>query len=283
MVTLVAEYGIPYGTGSGRQLHLDILRPETASRELRPAIVWVHGGGWREGDRADAPNGPLAERGFVTASISYRFSDEATFPAQIHDVKAAIRFLRANAGRWSIDSERIGIWGHSAGGHLAALAAVSEGIPSLEGDGGNPDELSDVQAAVPLSAPTDFLFDWDTGFGNPRHEHFSAIEDLLDGRDLTDPAVHKRAKLASPTRLATAGAAPMLVVHGTRDDLVPTDQGRRLVTALHEAGADATLLELASDTHNLESVLGATLDTPSEALHRIVAFFERVLGPVPAA
>lgn len=286
---LILETGIPYGTGGGHDLLMDVLRPDVPPHPERPAVIWVHGGGWRAGERFPSPNGPLAERGFVTASISYRFSQEAIFPAQLHDVKAAIRSLRANAVRWGIDPERIGIWGHSAGGHLAALAAVSGGLPALEGDGGNPDESSLVQAAVPMSPPSDFLVDWYEGSGFPPHEDgMSAVIDLLDGLDLDDPDIRKRAELASPVALASAETTPMLVVHGTRDDLVPVAQGRKLVTALLDLGVEASLLELPTDDHGLASVWGLKDDplppdnTPLPAMQEIVAFFVRTLGPVEA-
>ncbi|MDQ3654811.1 MAG: alpha/beta hydrolase fold domain-containing protein, partial [Chloroflexota bacterium] len=209
---LILETDIPYGTGGGRTLLMDVLRPDVPPHPARPAVIWVHGGGWRGGVRDPHPNRMLAERGFVTASISYRFSQEAIFPAQIHDVKAAIRSLRANATRWGVDPERIGIWGHSAGGHLAALAAVSSGIPAVEGDGGSPDESSEVQAAVLMSAPTDFLVDWYRDSGYPPHEAFSAVVELLGGDALADPDIGEQARLASPVALANADAAPMLVI-----------------------------------------------------------------------
>lgn len=287
---LISETDIPYGTGGGHDLLLDILRPDVPAQPRLPAVIWVHGGGWRRGERAPSPNGVLAAHGFVTASISYRFSDEAIFPAQLHDVKAAIRFLRANAARWGIDPERIGIWGHSAGGHLAALAAVSEGVPALEGDGGNPDEPSGVQAAVPMSPPADFLVDWYAGSGFPRHEDaWSAVEGLLNGLDLDDSETRELARLASPTHLATAGVPPMLVVHGALDDLVPIAQGRALVDALREQTADATLLELPDDDHAIASVIPEWEETlaapvvkepPTPPMREIVDFFVRTLGPV---
>jgi len=287
------EQGIPYGTGGGRELLLDILRPDVQPLPARPAVIWVHGGGWQAGERSPSPSPVLAALGFVTASISYRFSDEAIFPAQIHDVKAAIRFLRANAPRWGIDPERIGIWGHSAGGHLAALAAVSEGVPALEGEGGTPDEPSDVQAAVPLSPPTDFLVDWFEGSAFPRHaEAMDAVDALLGGADLDDPEVRARADPASPARLATPQAPPILVVHGSLDDLVPISQGARLVENLQGLGVDATLMELRDDDHGLASVFGSIFDVPRDqplgaddgiagpAMREIVDFFVRTLGPI---
>ncbi len=278
--SLILETDVPYGTGEGRDLLMDVLRPDVPPHPERPAVIWVHGGGWRGGVRDQHPNRMLAARGFVTVSISYRFSQEATFPAQIHDVKAAIRSLRTNAMRWGIDPERIGIWGHSAGGHLAALAAVSSGIPALEGDGGSPDESSDVQAAVPMSAPTDFLVDWYADSGFPPHEAFSAVPQLLGGLDLADPDLAEQARLASPTALATADAPPMLVIHGTLDDLVPVGQARSLVTTLLDLGVEASLLELPKIDHSQDAMLGPEDGTLGPVRREIVDFFVRTLGPV---
>lgn len=277
--SLVETFDVTYGTGNGHDLQLDILRPDVPLHPLRPAVLWVHGGGWRGGERQPHPNRILAERGFVTATMSYRFSDEAVFPAQIHDVKAALRFLRATSEDWGIDAERIGIWGHSAGGHLSALAAMSEGIPSLEGDGGHTDESSAVQAAVPLSPPTDFLVDWFATSEFPPHEEaLSAVYAFLDGNPLTDAEITERARLASPARLVRPDAPPVLAVHGTLDDLVPVSQARLFVEALLESGNDASLLELPHDDHGL----GSVFDEPTgAAMAEIIAFFERTLGPVP--
>ena len=281
--TLILETDIPYGTGGGRTLLLDVLRPDVPLHPPQPAVIWVHGGGWRGGERGEHPNRMFAERGFVTVTISYRFSHEAIFPAQIHDVKAAIRFLRASSERWGIDPERIGIWGHSAGGHLAALAAVSGGLPALEGDGGNADESSLVQAAAPMSPPTDFLVDWYEGSGFPPHEDgMSAVIDLLDGLDLMEPDIRERAELASPVVLASADAAPMLVIHGTRDDLVPVGQARKLVATLLDLGVDASLLEFSEGDHSMESLIGPEDGTITPARQEIIKFFIRTLGQVEA-
>jgi acetyl esterase/lipase len=282
---LIVENDIVYGTGGGRDLMLDILRPDLPLEPARPLVIWVHGGGWVGGNRSPSPNGPLARQGFVTASVSYRFSDEAIFPAQIHDVKAAIRFLRANAARWGIDAARIGIWGHSAGGHLAALAATTNSIDAVEGEGGNPGVDSSIQAAVPLSPPTDFLVDWFAESDFPRHEDaLDVVNQLFGGFDLDDPASRDLARQASPVHHTSSDDPPVLVVHGTLDDVVPVQQGRALVRAMQEHGADVSLMELPHDDHALVSVYGSMWEEPESeptlAMREIVEFFDRVLGPV---
>jgi pectinesterase len=124
-----------------------------------PAIVCIHGGGWAKGSKINHRKvaQALAAQGFVAASISYRLSGEAPFPAQIHDCKAAVRFLRAHSKQLGIDAQNIGAIGHSAGGHLAALLATSAAVPELEGDGGNAEFSSAIQAVVPMGGQTDFL------------------------------------------------------------------------------------------------------------------------------
>src|SRR5262245_53951430 len=118
---------VEYGKGGKRALRLHILRPKKAPKDTMPVLVWIHGGGWMAGSR-DTGIGILAlfvGRGYICASIEYRFSSEAVFPAQIHDCKCAIRFLRAKAKEYNLDPDRIGVWGSSAGGHLAALLGTS--------------------------------------------------------------------------------------------------------------------------------------------------------------
>lgn len=279
---LLFEKDIPYGTGGGRPLLLDIVRPEDDDDAARPLLIWVHGGGWEAGSRHDPPGQELLERGFATASISYRFSDEAPFPAQIHDVKAAIRFLRANPHRFGIDPDRFGIWGHSAGGHLASLAGMTGNLPELEGRGGSTGVSSAVQAVVPLAGPADFSgtrTDDPAFFGNDvsaqrmldkqRHEPVAADEAFLE-----------RAALASPALHAHAGAPPCLVVHGDADTVVPLGESRRLTEAITAAGGQATLLEASGIDHDLGGLLGFTDEGGITMMHHIVAFFEHHLGPV---
>ena len=149
-----AEYkDLIYASTQQKQLALDLYIPDGAPK--RPLVVWIHGGAWRAGSRAKPPALYLTAQGYAVASISYRFSQEAVFPAQIHDCKAAIRWLRANALKYGYDATRIGVWGASAGGHLAALLGTSGGVKGLEGDLGNARESSTVQAVVDFFGPTD--------------------------------------------------------------------------------------------------------------------------------
>lgn len=156
IASLEAHPGLTYATYGDRALQLDLYRPKTATAPL-PAILCIHGGGWFKGERSNMTNlaQALAARGFVSATLSYRLSGEAKFPAAIQDCKAAVRFLRANAKKYGIDASTIGVTGLSAGGHLAALLATSGGVAELEGGGGHASQSSSVQACVAMGAQSD--------------------------------------------------------------------------------------------------------------------------------
>lgn len=161
---------VTYAQYGDRTLEMDIFRPKSAWGKL-PAIVCIHGGGWKKGDRSKfVPMAQaMAAKGYVAATISYRLSGEAQFPAAIHDCKAAVRFLRANADELGIDSKNVGAMGLSAGGHLTALLAATDGISELEGNGGHADFSSAVQAAVPMGVPSDAMSEQvKEASGNPK-------------------------------------------------------------------------------------------------------------------
>jgi acetyl esterase/lipase len=157
---VVVHRDLVYGDGGGRPLKLDLVLPQPAPDKPLPLVVFIHGGGWRGGDKAGgiARVTPLVATGdYVGATIGYRLSGEATWPAQIHDCKAAIRWLRANADQYHIDPERIGVWGSSAGGHLVNMLGASGGVTELEGSGGSAEHSSRVSCVVPFCGPTNFL------------------------------------------------------------------------------------------------------------------------------
>jgi acetyl esterase/lipase len=144
---------------------LDLYLPEKAESRL-PLIVWIHGGGWQAGSKEACPTVYLAAKGYAVASINYRLSQHAAYPAQIEDCKAAIRWLRANAAKYHLDPDRVGVWGGSAGGHLVALLGTTAGMKELEGKGGNLDQSSRVQCVVDFFGPTDFVT-WNPDFNKP--------------------------------------------------------------------------------------------------------------------
>lgn len=249
-VPLTLHAGVPYGEVGGVRLLLDLVLPQQAAAQRAPAALMVHGGGWFAGTRADVVTywcAQLAAHGIVAASVDYRLSAEATFPAQIHDVKAAIRWLRANADTYGIDPNRVGIWGHSAGGHLAALAALTGDLAGLEGSCGTPGVSSRVQAVAIASAPSDFLSPGaEMVNDDPSAEH--PVTQLFGG------TVAERAelmRLASPITHAHPDAPPFLITHGTLDETVPFGQARTLHRALVAAEVPVEFVPIDGGYHNL--------------------------------
>jgi arylsulfatase A-like enzyme/acetyl esterase/lipase len=212
---LDAKLNVTYARYGDRTLEMDIYRPSDAWGEL-PAVICIHGGGWAKGNRTSHQKlaQAIASRGFVSATISYRLSGEAGFPAAIHDCKAAVRFLRANAKEHGIDATKIGAIGLSAGGHLTALLATSSGDPELEGDGGNPAFNSEIQAAVPMGAQTDLL--------SERNRQISMMDQrgLIWRQFLGGPQEEKRMtyRLASPLHHLDKSDPPCWFITGETDD-----------------------------------------------------------------
>ncbi len=214
LAKLDAHPGIAYARYGERELQLDLWRPKTGSQPI-PAIVCIHGGGWFQGDRNSMANlaQALAARGYVTVTISYRLSGEAKFPAAIQDCKAALRFLRANAAKYGIQSDAIGVTGLSAGGHLAALLATSGGVKELEGDGGNADQSSAVQACVAMGAQSDLesarIGELSAAPSNPHYRPF------LGDSQAKIPQTYA---LASPRHHLDKSDPPLLFMSGELDD-----------------------------------------------------------------
>ncbi len=231
---------LPYAEVDGRSLLLDLYVPPQRDAPL-PVIVWVHGGAWLAGSKSGGPAIRMAERGYAVASVSYRLSGEAKFPAQIHDCKAAVRWLRANAARYSLDPERIGAWGLSAGGHLVALLGTSGGVPDLEGAAGNLEYSSRVQAVVDWFGPTDLLqMDAQALPDSPiQHDAPDSPESLLIGCPIQ--TCQEKAERANPIRYVTGDEPPFLIMHGDQDLIVPPLQSQLLYDALKKVGVDATL------------------------------------------
>lgn len=271
-VPLTLLPGLEYGRAGDEPLLLDLISPGGPADEPRPAAIWLHGGGWYAGGRESGPTywcALLAAHGFVTAAVDYRLSGDAPFPAQIHDVKAAIRWLRANAATYQVDPSRIGIWGHSAGGHLAALAAVTGDLPELEGDSGRPGESSSVQAAATASAHSDFL---DPGCDS---DH-PVLCQLFGGTRAERPELRR---LASPVTHVRAGTPPFLIAHGTLDETVPYSQAVRLHQALSAAGTPAELVTIEGGYHNWNPKPDSTWPKVRylEFAHLVLEFFQRTL------
>lgn len=245
---------VPYGHTGSRPLVMDLLLPGPPRAEAIPAVLWLHGGGWYSGNRRNVISSGMLDcipqAGFALASAEYRLTDESTFPAQIHDVKAALRFLRANATTLGIAAECIAIAGFSAGAHLAALAATSAGVADLEGDCGSAGYSTRVAAAIILAAPTDFLrnpratdpaLNPHAAMGHPCAEHL-----LLGG-----PVLERLegARQANPLQYIGPDTPPCLIVHGREDEIVPFTQAELLYEALRGADAEVTLIEVEDGNH----------------------------------
>ncbi len=209
---LNAKLDLTYAKYGNRSLEMDLYRPKGVWGAL-PAIVCIHGGGWAKGSKANYTKiaQALAARGYVAATISYRLSGEAPFPAAIQDCKAAVRFLRANARAYGINPDGIGAIGSSAGGHLAALLATSHGVEELEGKGGHPSLSSRVQTAVPMGAQTDFLSDRTKEVSGER----LIWKQFMGGSQDERPEAYR---LASPLEHLDKDDPPCLFITGETDD-----------------------------------------------------------------
>ena len=224
---------VVYGTGGGRELTLNLYLPEEEAGEPRPGVVFIHGGGWRNGNPSQfhRHSATLAEHGYVCASITYRLSGEAQFPAALEDSKCAVRWMRANAEELGLDVDRLAVGGGSAGGHLAGLVAMTE-PGEFEGEGGNPEQSSAAQAYVGFNPVADLA-----GMGEKRPDHPMLVE-FLGVAYTDDPEAYKK---ASPIAYVSEDSPPTLLLHGTEDVTVPYADAEAMVTALQELGVEAEL------------------------------------------
>lgn len=259
---------IPYVPDGHERQVLDLYLPKS-SGQPRPLVIWVHGGGWRAGDKAGGPWLPLFEKGFAVASINYRLSQHAVFPAQIEDCKAAVRWLRQHAEEHELDPQRFGAWGSSAGGHLVALLGTSGDVVELEGTA-NSGVSSRVQAVCDWFGPTDFTqMNSQAGDkGTIDHDSPDAPEALLIGG--TVPKNPEKARFASPLTYVSADDPEFLIVHGDEDRLVPLQQSELFQQALEQAGVKSQLIVVPGAGH------GQFRDP--EIVPTCIEFFVRVLG-----
>lgn len=217
---------IVYAEADGKRLQLDIYKPKAPKEPY--LIVWVHGGAWNTGSKENPPLG-LLPFGYALASVDFRASTEKPFPADVHDIKAAIRFLRANASKYGYKSDKIIIWGSSSGGHLAALVATTNNNSALEGNLGNfTNTSSSVQACIDFFGPTNFLTILNQSTPHGLNVRLPALAILL-GKPLDQ--VTELAKTASPVYQVDANDPPLFIVHGEQDIQVPINQSIELMSA----------------------------------------------------
>lgn len=277
--------GLTYGTyvdGSGatQPLLLELLVPQDVTSPV-PVVLWIHGGGWRTGSRLPVPTraANLCARGYAVASVDYRLTTTALWPAQIQDVRGAVRWLRAHAPEYNLEVDRFGAWGESAGGHLAAFLAFSGGVGTvtigavtldLEGStGGNLDQSSRVQAVVDWYGATDVL---QMHFYPTTVNHDGAGSD--ESRFLGGP-IQDRPELAAtanPVTYVDEDAPPLLVMHGTLDKLIPFNQSQLLVDAVRAVGVSARLYPVQGAGHG-----GASAFDKTAILETVYGFFDSVL------
>lgn len=271
-----ADYRVPYASPGGRHLYLSLYRPATPGPRPAPAVLLIHGGAWVAGTRflKHWYAQELAARGYVAAAISYRKLPWHPFPACLHDAKAAVRWLRRASERLHLDPARIGVFGDSAGGHLALLLAATRPEDGLEGpdDDGAPTDTS-VQATVSLYGVAD-LADYtaaDSTVGRlPGTRSF--FDALLSGfRESTDAAI----AAASPTRYIHPAMGPVLLIHGDADPVVPVRQAERFHAKAREAGVDARLEVFPGRQHGFDYLRPAMR---AQVAERFCGFFDEVLG-----
>lgn len=239
---------LSYAEVNGHKLPLNLFVPKNVKRPS--LIVYIHGGSWRAGSYKSCPLMWLADEGFAVASIEYRFTNVAKFPAQIHDCKGAIRWFRANAEKYGYDATKIGVAGSSAGGHLAVLLATSGGVADLEGDvGGNLDQSSRVAAIVDYYGPTDFVLRGKTHHARANAPN-SGTYHLLGGAAAEDD---ERARRASGVTYVSPDDPPLLILHGDKDKTVYMDQSESLRDAYVKAKLPVELIVVPGGGHGGEA------------------------------
>jgi len=262
-----ARAAVTYCTVGGVALTMNIFLPQTGAGP-HPAAVMVHGGGWEHGD-AGSPNrlspveSGLVSQGFVVASLNYRLAPQYLWPAQIEDVKCAIRYLRAEAATYAIDTTRIGAWGSSAGGHLVSMLGTVG--PSAGYDVGQYlDQSSAVQAVVDEWGPADLT---GAGWGPAGTQAITQVFGVAPGQ--ASPVL----RAASPVSYVAAGDPPFLIIQGAQDSTVPPSQSQEFAAALKSAGVPETLVMVQNAGHGLVPTGGVPTPSVSQVNHMIVSFF----------
>ncbi len=259
---------IEYARVDGHPLTLDLYLPNGIESQA-PLIVWIHGGAWRAGSKDNVPITPLLEAGFAIASVDYRLTPVAPFPAQVHDIKGAIRFLRATAGKYQLDGQRVVIAGASAGGHLAALVGVSAGVHELEGTvGDHTEQSSAVQAIVSYYGASNLQSILSQSTPHGLSVRVPALDLLLGGQPDQLPEL---AKLASPVAHVHSGDPPLWLLHGDQDPQMPINQSHELVGVYEAAGLTVDFQVVHGAAHGGSAFTTPTrLDRLAKQLHQVL-------------
>ena len=268
------EKDIAYIEGGDAAQKLDLYVPEAPSDKPLPLIVHIHGGGWRAGNKFPCPVTPMVLKGYAVASVGYRFSQKAVFPAQIQDCQAAIRWLRAHAKQYHFDPDHLGVVGGSAGGHLSALVGTSGGQKAFPSIGSHLDESDRVQAVIDIYGPADFSTVMQQAaedqnvknifvFNTPSDPYSSLIGTKLDDKPKADAV--------SPVHYVSKDSPPFLILHGTHDTLVPYAQSVQLEAALKAQGVPVWLQTLPGAGHG-----GPAFGKPA-VVQLMQAFFDKHL------
>ena len=262
-----AERDITYCTMNDIPQKLDVYYPSSGGPWS--VLMYVHGGGWIEGDKAEGEGWKyLNDSGFLVVSVNYRLGDYQTkFPAMIEDVKCAVRFLRANSNEYNINPDRVAALGVSAGGHLVALLGTADESAGWD-VGEYPDQPSEVQAVIVMSGISDFTGNIPSGLNSSIYYAFGK----LAGKDTPENIA------ASPVSYITSDDPPFLIIHGDRDGVVPVEQARILHIKLSEIGVPSTLVIVEGGDHGLQNPKGGdTNPTGVEISQTILMFLEETL------
>ncbi len=264
---------VQFCTGGGTPLLMDIFIPKQRIRTPTPALLWIHGGGWKQGDKNHHVNAALlADAGFVAATLSYRLSGNSPFPAAIEDCKCAIRFLRANAAKYGIDPDHIGVAGSSSGGHLAELVATADQSAGLEGNGGWPNVSSKVQAAASYFGLSDLTAPFPPDI-------FQEMAQFFRGTEKQKPDLYRK---ASPIFYVSKDNPPLLLVHGEKDDGVPFEQSVRMADACRRFGVPVEFIAVKNAGHDFERIGDAPISPSIESIRQsTIDFFKQYLVSRP--
>jgi len=259
------ETGVEFANPDGQHLQVNVARPKTGAGPF-PAVVCIHGGGFRAGKREsyDKLCLTLAQRGYVAITVTYRLAPAYPFPAAVHDCKAAVRWLRANAAKYGVDPARIGATGGSAGGHLAQFLGVTAGVKEFEGEG-SLDQSSAVACVVNYYGPSDLTKSYGASVDA------AEVLPLFFGGDLTTK--RREHIVGSPLYWVTPAAAPTLCIHGTEDKYVAYEQATWLIDRLKASAVEAELITMQGAGHGFK---GADAEKAEAAL---LEYFDKQLKP----